>query len=156
MSTILPLWPHIVFAILEPISLFAGFYVSLFNVEKFVVSQTPNSPTPAILPPSTQAIAFQLGNLYLLLLLAGIGILYSTSEPKVIRNYLIALAVADLGHIYATYLGLGFDDLINVRQWNDMAWGNVGASGILFLHRIAYLLGAFGDPKTPGDVKKIQ
>ncbi|PGH12152.1 hypothetical protein AJ79_04446 [Helicocarpus griseus UAMH5409] len=89
-------------------------------------------------------------------MLAGVGVLYSTSELKVIRNYLIALAIADLGHIYATYLGIGFDGLVNVMQWNDLTWGNVGASAALFLNRIAYLSGAFGYAKAPDDAKKTQ
>ncbi|PGH28852.1 hypothetical protein GX50_08400 [[Emmonsia] crescens] len=156
MFTILPLWPHIVFAVLEPISLIAGFCVAIFNTDKFVAGQTPNTLTPAGLPLSTQAISYQLGNLYLLLMMAGVAVLYSTSEPKVVRNYMIALAIADLGHLYATYWCIGFHDLINVKQWNDLTWGNVGATGILFVNRVAYLLGAFGYAKSPSSTKKTQ
>ncbi|OAX81031.1 hypothetical protein ACJ72_04633 [Emergomyces africanus] len=156
MNTILPLWPHIVFAVLEPISLIAGFCFAIFNNAKFVAGQTPNSLTPSELPLSTQAISSQLGNLYLLLMVVGVGVLYSTSEPKVVRNYLIALAVGDLGHIYATYWFIGFDDLINVMEWNDLMWGNIGFTGILFVNRIAYLLGMFGPAESPNGTKKTQ
>ncbi|OJD17534.1 hypothetical protein AJ78_02403 [Emergomyces pasteurianus Ep9510] len=155
-STILPLWPHIVFAVLEPISLIAGFFIAIFNNYKFVAGQTPNSLTPAELPLSTQAISYQLGNVFLLLMMAGVGVLYSTSEPKVVRNYLIALAVGDIGHIFVMYWLVEFDDLINVMQWNDMMWGNIGFTGILFVNRVAYLLGAFGPAKSPNDRKKTQ
>ncbi|EEH41897.2 hypothetical protein PAAG_03818 [Paracoccidioides lutzii Pb01] len=93
----------------------ASFWAAFFDVNKFVFGQTPNSLTPAELPSSTQAIAYQLGILYLLLELVGAGVLYSTPEPKVARNCLIALAIGDLRHIYATYSCIGFDDFINFK-----------------------------------------
>ena len=33
----------------------------------------------------------------------GVGVLYTTREAKVVRNYLLACAIADVGHLYATY-----------------------------------------------------
>jgi hypothetical protein len=33
----------------------------------------------------------------------------ATTEPRVLRNYLIGLAIADVGHVYATYLAMGWD-----------------------------------------------
>ncbi|EGC41647.1 conserved hypothetical protein [Histoplasma capsulatum var. duboisii H88] len=156
MTTILPLWPHILFAILEPISLVAGCYFAIFNTTNFVAGQTPKASSPTELSLSTQAIAYQLGNIFLLLATVGVAVLYSTSEPKMVRNYLIVLAIADLGHIFSVYWCIGFRDLINVWEWNDLLWGNVGASVILFVNRIAYLLGAFGHAKSPNGTKKTQ
>ena len=58
----------------------------------------------------------------------GLAIFSSTTEPKVIRNYLIALWVADIGHIVLTWYALGNHYLVDVSQWNAMTWGNVGAT----------------------------
>ena len=33
----------------------------------------------------------------------GVGVLYATTDAKVVRNYLLACAIADVGHLYATY-----------------------------------------------------
>ena len=34
--------------------------------------------------------------------MVGIGVLYSTTEAKVVRNFLLACAIADVGHLYVT------------------------------------------------------
>lgn len=47
-------------------------------------------------------VAYQLGNIYLLLAMVGIAVLYSTTEPKVVRNYIVALWIADIGHVVIT------------------------------------------------------
>lgn len=54
--------------------------------------------------------------------------LYTTTELKVVRNYLIALWIADIGHIAVCYVGLGFERFVDVASWNSMTWGNVGAT----------------------------
>lgn len=82
--------------------------------------------------------------------LIGLGVLYTTTEPKVVRNYVIALAIGDVGHLIVTGLGLGWDGLVNVRGWNDMAWGNVGVTAGLFATRAAYLMGLFGEDRVAG------
>jgi hypothetical protein len=57
--------------------------------------------------------------------MVGAAVLYTTREPKVVRNYLVALWVADIGHIVLTYRGLGHDSFMDVGSWNAMTWGNV-------------------------------
>ena len=74
--------------------------------------------------------------------------LYATTEPKVLRNYVIALAIADIGHIYATYLGMGWDSFADVASWNALTWGNIGASGFLYVNRLAYLFGFLGEAQV--------
>src|SRR5436190_1716745 len=59
------------------------------DTRTFVADQTPNYPAPPTLQLSTTLLAYQLGNIYLLLGLLGVGLLYTTAEPKVIRNYLL-------------------------------------------------------------------
>jgi len=71
----------------------------------------------------------------------------------VLRNYLIGLAIADIGHIYATYLAMGWGAFSDVAKWNALTWGNIGATGFLFINRVLYLCGVFGfakAPKVPG------
>jgi hypothetical protein len=90
------------------------------------------------------ALAYQLANVYGLLAMVGVGVLHATTEPKVLRNYLVSLAIADIGHIYVTYLAMGWDLFFDVGAWNVLTWGNVGATGFLFVNRIMYFLGVFG------------
>ncbi|KJF60328.1 uncharacterized protein CIMG_12880 [Coccidioides immitis RS] len=76
--------------------------------------------------------------------LSGLG----SYAAKVVQNYLIALALADVIHIYATHLRVGWDALIAVNKWNDWLCGNIGASTFLFVNRLACLLGIFGKTKA--------
>lgn len=73
-------------------------------------------------------VAQQLGNCYGLLFMLGVVVLYTSSELRVVRNYLVALLIADLGHIAVTYYILEFDKFIAFRDWNPMTWGNVGVT----------------------------
>ena len=82
----------------------------------------------------------------------GLGILYQTTDPKVVRNFLVACAIADVGHVYVTYVGMG-KDFWDVANWNGLAWGNIGATGSLFVVRCLYLLGAFGQDRVPENGK---
>jgi len=110
-----------------------------------------------VIHPSSIALAYQLANLYGLLFLLGVGICYTTTEPKVLRNYLFCLAVADFGHIYVTYLAMGTGAFFDVSEWNLLTWGNISITGFLFLNRLAYLTGFFGDAKAPveGGKKRV-
>ncbi|RJE21578.1 hypothetical protein PHISCL_06098, partial [Aspergillus sclerotialis] len=95
-----------------------------------------------------------LSNLYGLLFLLGVAVCYTTSEPKVVRNYLVCLAIADVGHIYYVYKALGWDAFADVGSWNVLTWGNVGITGFLFLNRVAYFLGIFGKEVVRREVKR--
>jgi hypothetical protein len=69
---------------------------------------------------------FRLGNIYLLLAMVAVAVLYSTTEPKVVRNYVIALWLADIGHIATTGYVMGYDKFIDFANYNPTTWGNVG------------------------------
>lgn len=126
------------------------------DIEGFVTGQTPFHATPLPLAPSSQAIGYQLGNIYLLLMCLGVGVMYATSEPKVLRNYLIVLGIFDLTHIYAVSLGLGWDGFMNVWNWNALTWGNIVVTGLLFCSRVAYLAGYMGEPRKPNEKRKVK
>jgi hypothetical protein len=103
----------------------AGFVGTVADPQWFVAEQIALS-RPEKLSPNATVVALQLGNMYLLAGLVAIGVLYSTSEPKVVRNYLIALWLADIGHVGITYYILEYERFVDVANWNAMAWGNIG------------------------------
>ncbi|KAH8757567.1 hypothetical protein F5883DRAFT_567471 [Diaporthe sp. PMI_573] len=157
MASRLPAFPRFIFTIFEPLSLIAGWTGATVDPSWFVKEQTS---TPSLtVDDNSRLVALQLGNCYGLLFLAAVAVLYTTTELKVVRNYLIALLVADVGHIAVCYVGLGFERFVDVASWNSMTWGNVGVTAFLCLTRTAYLLGFFGPdaPDAPASsVKKTQ
>jgi hypothetical protein len=62
----------------------------------------------------------------------------------VARRYCLAVAVADYGHIYATYKAVGPEYFWNFAGWNDTTIGNVGVSVALNVVRLATVAGVFG------------
>ena len=144
-STLSPI-PRLIFTILEPLSLLAGFLAPVLKTSKFVSSQLPSSPDfkAYTLTPTNRILALQLANVYGLVGIIGVGVLYSTSESRVVRNYLIACALGDLGHIWFTYTVMGHEDFFNVLDWNGVAWGNIGITAMLFVSRLSYLAGVLG------------
>lgn len=104
MASILPPVPRFVFTIFEPIALVAGYFSPLLNTSRFANSQLPPASVSTIsLTATDRILALQLGNVYGLLAMIGVGVLYATTEAKVVRNFLLACAIADVGHLYVTY-----------------------------------------------------
>ena len=145
--------PRLIFTVLEPISLLAGFLAPLYNTSYFVSAQVP-SAIPTVLTSTNRVLALQLGNCYGLVGLIGVGVLYATSEPKVARNYLLACAIADIGHLWATYAVIGYENFIDAGNWNDMAWGNIGITLALFIFRVLYLTGLLGQDRVVQSARK--
>ena len=127
----------------------------------FVAEQIPQKH-PVVITENSLVLAWQLGNLYLLMAFVGLGVLMTSSEIKVVRAYLFALWLGDIGHVGFTCYGLGMNRLMDPSAWNGMTIGNVaftvsqifhcyGASYsccftqiFLFTSRSAYFLGLFG------------
>lgn len=65
-----------------------------------------------------------------------------------LRNAVIALAIADVGHLYATYAAMGPEFYFDMASWSQVAWGNIGFTAFLFVNRVAYLLGLFGSKRA--------
>jgi len=127
MASQLPTFPRVVFTIFEPISLLAGAIPAIFTPDWFISEQIA-SPVPVSSTAQAQLAAQQLGNCYFLAFLLGVAVLYSTSEIRVVRNYLVALWIADISHIAITAVGLGYETTMAPGTWNNMAWGNIGAT----------------------------
>ena len=127
----------------------------------FITSQLPTSylsaPAKTVLSSivandaTTKLLALQLGNTYLLLGLLGVFILNTTSELKVVRAYLSALWICDIGHVGFTLWAMGWKGTVNVGSWNAVVWGNIGVTLFLFGMRSLYFLGAFD-----GSLKKVK
>lgn len=62
----------------------------LVDADWFIASQIDTAALPAS-SENARLVALQLGNAYGLLFLVGVAVLYTTSELKVVRNYLVAL-----------------------------------------------------------------
>ncbi|KAF3069018.1 hypothetical protein GL218_08097 [Daldinia childiae] len=158
MASQLPAFPRTVFTIVEPISLIGGFLGPFLDPEWFIASQidAPDGSNLAPRDDNARLIALQLGNTYGLLFLLGVAVLYTTTELKVVRNYLIALWIADISHVGVTCWLLGYDRTLDVGSWNAVTWGNVGFTTFLCLTRTAYLLGLFGpNRKAVATSKKV-
>lgn len=96
----------------------------------------------------------------MLLLLAVLALVCCFSPSSVTAKwYLIAVAFADYGHIYASYRSLDPDVFWNPAQWNHMVAGSVGASLVLNVARWLTVLEVFGplkDTDADGGVAKKQ
>lgn len=101
---------------------------ALFATNWFIREQIAEAPSAPSIALSDQAriVAQQLGNAYGLLFLVGVAVLYTSTELKVVRNYLVALLLADIGHVGLTIGALGTERFATVGEWNAMTWGNVG------------------------------
>ncbi|KAI0509222.1 hypothetical protein F5B22DRAFT_649270 [Xylaria bambusicola] len=157
MASQLPSFPRTIFTIVEPISLVAGFLGPLVDVDWFIASQIDDgaaAASPSVSSDNARLVALQLGNAYGLLFMVGVAVLYTTNELRVVRNYLVALLIADITHVGLTCWGLGYERAIDVAGWNAVTWGNVGFTALLGLTRTAYLLGLFGPDKPVSAAKK--
>ncbi|KAI5867417.1 hypothetical protein GGS23DRAFT_592731 [Durotheca rogersii] len=154
MASQLPAFPRAVFTVLEPVSLVGGFLGPFVDADWFVASQLPVA-APGY-DDNARLVALQLGNAYGLLFLLGVAVLYTTTELRVVRNYLVALWIADISHVGVTCWTLGYERAVDVGSWNAVTWGNVGFTTFLCLTRTAYLLGLFGPDRqqAPPATKK--
>ncbi|KAI1380016.1 hypothetical protein F4677DRAFT_408285 [Hypoxylon crocopeplum] len=145
MASRLPAFPRTIFTIIEPISLVGGFLGPLLDANWFIAQQLdkPSGITTSY-DDNARLVALQLGNTYGLLFLIGVAVLYTTTELKVVRNYIIALWIADITHVGLTCWALGYDQVVDVSSWSAVTWGNVGFTTFLCLTRTAWLLGLFG------------
>ncbi|KAK6353376.1 hypothetical protein TWF696_005344 [Orbilia brochopaga] len=99
MATLLPPVPYWVFCVFEPISTFAGLGYAVLNTDKFVAEQLPDVEVSALSPQGT-LVAWQTGNLFGIMAMMAIAVLWSTSEVAVVKRYLVALLLGDIGHLW--------------------------------------------------------
>jgi len=136
----------------------AGFLGSILSPAYFIKSQLPPSAfTNAQITvldsivsknATTTLLAWQLGNIYLLVGLLGLFVLNTTSELKVVKAYLLALWIGDIGHVGLTLYAMGPAASLDFASWNPIVWGNVAFTAFLFAMRSLYFAGAFGNAKS--------
>ncbi|KAI1313620.1 hypothetical protein F5Y03DRAFT_337210 [Xylaria venustula] len=147
--TCLPTIPFVVFGIIEPALLVWAYVTTLQDPFAFYAKQAQNYELPAepsSFPPQAQIMTLQLVNVYLLL--AAIGVICSwTTDASIARRYLAVVSLADYGHIWACYVGVGLDLFLRPTEWNDMLWGSIGGSVFLNVIRLLTLAGTFGPVK---------
>ncbi|KAK4125802.1 hypothetical protein N657DRAFT_613932 [Parathielavia appendiculata] len=145
--TTLPTFPLIVFGVIEPALLTWAYIEGMCDPRLYFLKQVPNttgSPgTAAAFSPEALGVTLQLLNVWLLLALMAVVACFSR-DPATAKGYLLAVALADWGHIYATYRAIGADVFFDPSQWNDMVWGGIGVSGVLNVLRWLTLLGVLG------------
>ncbi|KAI2630660.1 hypothetical protein GGR54DRAFT_648260 [Hypoxylon sp. NC1633] len=157
----LPIFPLVVFGIVEPALLLWGYIVALRNPRAFYAAQASHAPLPAYpaspttspsgdVPPQSLVLLLQLANVYALLAALGVACTW-TPHASVARRFLLALALADYGHVWAAYRGVGAQVFWTPALWNDVLWGGVAGSAVLNGLRWLTLLGAFGAVGDVGD-----
>ncbi|KIW07880.1 uncharacterized protein PV09_01793 [Verruconis gallopava] len=149
MASLLPTIPRVIFTVLEPISLVAGFLAPLVSSEYFIASQLVR-PYSGTFDETSKLLSWQLGNCYLLLGLLGVFILNTTTELKTVKAYIWALWLGDIGHVGFSVYAMGLRDTMAVGSWSATVWGNIGATVFLFLARSLYLLGVFDRKPSRG------
>jgi hypothetical protein len=155
MAPALPPLPLTIFGIIEPILLLWALATSLPDPAAYYISQHPSPPlltTTLPIQPQALSLTLQITNLFLLLAL--LGILCSwTPHAEVARWYLVAVAIADWGHIYSVYASVGEEIFWDLDKWNDLMWGNVGVSAVLNVCRWGTVFGVFGKVGGKGSGK---
>ncbi|OCK85778.1 hypothetical protein K432DRAFT_377289 [Lepidopterella palustris CBS 459.81] len=154
LGTLLPYWPAILFAYLEPLSLLLGTQTAWTDPTRFATTQVPDDGT--ILTPSIACLSYTIGNIFLLLLLVAVLCLFISREARVARFYLLFVALGDLGHIYSSYRAMGPRKFWDFGNYNDIMWGNIGASAFLCVNRVATLMGVFGAVGSVKGGKKVK
>jgi hypothetical protein len=119
---------------------------ALFATNWFIHEQIAEAPSAPAITLSDQAriVAQQLGNAYGLLFMLGVAVLDTSTELKVVRNYLVALLLADIGHVGLTIVALGARRFAAVGEWNAMTWGNVGFTVCLNVPLLSHTLHVSG------------
>lgn len=129
------------FAVVEPLLQIAGFCLVSIAPNFYIASLQSSKPSQAESPPYETIVAFQLGNLFLLLAVIGLYVLHSTSDPGVATAYLSALWWGDLGHIGVTAWCIGWSEMSRWSKWNWVTWANIGFPVCLFIARNLYFYG---------------
>ncbi|EXJ64732.1 hypothetical protein A1O7_01070 [Cladophialophora yegresii CBS 114405] len=150
----LPAWPLILFGVLEPAALVWAYFITLYDPQQYYADQAPQSlRSDHVFAPQSLSLTLQLGNVFLLLAAMAV-ICCFTTHAEIARRYLIAVALADLGHIYSVYGALGDKVFWDLNQWNQMTASNVGVSVFLHINRLLTVAGLFGKLGAGTDASK--
>ena len=121
-----------------------AYVLTLIDPQRYYADQAPQGIlSDHVFTPQSLSLTLQFGNV--LLLLAAMAIVCCfTNHAEVARRYLIAVALADVGHIYSVYTALGDKVFWDLNEWNQMMAGNVGVTIFLNINRWLTVAGLFG------------
>jgi len=162
LGTNLPTWPAIVFTYFESgklrrrhtrtathlptATIIAGYYVAFFDSNTFVSRQLPPTPvlTSSTVPPHATILSLSIANMFLVQCMLSILLTVVTRESRMTKYYLVAAAIGDVGHIFASYKVMGSEIFWDFGDYNDLMAGNVFLGVFLFVNRLLTLSGVFG------------
>jgi hypothetical protein len=137
---VIPTYYRLFFLIVEPISTVIGAYFAFFQPQTYLQLTHAASAPQSGAPLGVQIVLAQLSNLYLLFAINEVLVLRSTTDLRVWRALLLALLIADFGHLWSVNK-LGASVYWNILKWNAMDWGNVGFVYVGAISRIAFFCG---------------
>ncbi|KAF1914875.1 hypothetical protein BDU57DRAFT_558365 [Ampelomyces quisqualis] len=121
---------------IEPLIALAAAYVLHSRPERYFESM----PRTALLSPTSQLVYTQLAACYVFLAAVEALVLRSTNDTRVWSAVIVALAVCDAGHVYATCREVGMHGMRDAGGWRGAEWAAMAATiGPMGL-RAAFLL----------------
>ncbi|VDB89984.1 unnamed protein product [Peniophora sp. CBMAI 1063] len=108
------------------------------------------SSVPSTLDPRTTMAIWQLGNCYMLLGLLSSFVFRAVrdalpnnpaAQERILGASFLAMAIADVTHIGATFVGLPPALRYDLLSWNSMTHGNITVVVVLLSCRIAWFFG---------------
>jgi len=163
----LPGFYRLLFLYLEPLSTIApALIVWVFHGPEWFLHQLIPSTDPVptqSLDPRVLMTIWQLTNCYFLLGLISSFVFRAirdalpdnpAAQERILGASFLALGIADLTHIIATFLGLPQDLMYTPSNWNSMTHGNITVVIVLFFVRAAWFMGIgrtryyYGKPRS--------
>ncbi|KAF1935638.1 hypothetical protein EJ02DRAFT_460204 [Clathrospora elynae] len=145
----MPAFYRVVFLWIEPVSILTGAVYAHFLQSTYLELTHAASAPGASVPVATSIVMTQLANLYLGLAILEASVLRATTDSNVWRPFIVALLIADFGHLYSV-LPVGKDIYWAYWRWNAIDWGGVAFVYFLAVTRICMLLGVgFNRPQGP-------
>jgi len=131
-----------------------AYFITLSDPHQYYSDQAPQGLVSGhVFTTQALSLTLQLGNVFLLLAAMAV-ICCFTTHSEIAQRYLIAVALADLGHIYAVYSALGDKVFWDFNSWNQMTASNVGVSIFLHINRLLTVAGLFGKLGGSGNAGK--
>lgn len=145
---------RLLFLYLEPFSTLAPVLMVWVSpgpawfLHQLIPSSAP--PPSASLEPRTLMAVWQLTNCYFLLGLISSLVFRAVrdalpnnpvAQERILGASFLALGIADLTHIFASFMGLPSDLKYSPADWNSMTHGNITVVIILFAVRLTWFMG---------------
>jgi len=132
----LPGFYQALFLYIEPLSTISPAFLAWFfpGPEWFHAQLIPASTSPGVLDARTTMAVWQLGNCYMLLGLISSFVFRAIrdtlpnnpeAQERILGASMTALALADVTHIAASWIGLPEDLRYSFMSWNSMTHGNI-------------------------------